>query len=104
MLGFIHDLLLSRAIVSGTVDKVGSGYVLGANLLAPDSGIVVARLSEEADSEDELIDALRRDGEFELWLQRVQLVADQVGFVDAWVGDGIAEAVELYEKALERVE
>ena len=50
------------------------------------------------------IDALRRDGDFELWLQRVQLVADQVGFVDAWVGDGIAEAVELYEKALERVE
>ena len=35
---------------------------------------------------------------------RGQVVADQVGFVDAWVGDGIAEAVELYEKALERVE
>lgn len=50
------------------------------------------------------IDALRRDGDFELWLQRVQLVADQVGFVDAWVGDGIADAVQLYEKALNRVE
>lgn len=52
----------------------------------------------------EQIDGLRRDETFELWLQRVQLVADQVGFVDAWVGDGIAEAIELYEKALEQVE
>ena len=50
------------------------------------------------------IDALRRDPDFELWLNRVQLVADQVGIVDAWLGDGIAEAVALYEKALESLE
>ena len=50
------------------------------------------------------IDGLRRDPDFELWLNRVQLVADQVGFVDAWLGDGIAEAVALYEKALESLD
>ncbi|WP_137148661.1 hypothetical protein [Mycolicibacterium sp. CR10] len=53
---------------------------------------------------NEQIDALRRDHEFEVWLSRVQLVADQVGIVDAWLGDGIAEAVALYEKALETLE
>ncbi|MDZ4233691.1 MAG: hypothetical protein U1C73_07995 [Dietzia sp.] len=53
---------------------------------------------------DEQIDGLRRDHDFELWLQRVQLVADQVGIVDAWLGDGIAEAVGLYEKALETLD
>ncbi len=50
------------------------------------------------------IDGLRRDHDFELWLNRVQLVADQVGIVDAWLGDGIAEAVSLYEKALESLD
>jgi hypothetical protein len=39
-----------------------------------------------------------------VWLNRVQLVADQVGIVDAWLGDGIAEAVALYEKALESLD
>ena len=53
---------------------------------------------------NEQIDALRRDHEFEGWLSSVQLVADQVGIVDAWLGDGIAEAVALYEKALETLE
>jgi len=50
------------------------------------------------------IDGLRRDPDFEVWLNRVQLVADQVGIVDAWLGDGIAEAVALYEKALESLD
>ena len=27
-------------------------------------------------------------------------VADQVAFVDSWVGNGIAEATDLYEQAL----
>ncbi|MCB0947723.1 MAG: hypothetical protein KDB44_00300 [Mycobacterium sp.] len=52
----------------------------------------------------EQIDGLRRDPDFEVWLNRVQLVADQVGIVDAWLGDGIAEAVTLYEKALDAVD
>ncbi|UXA17465.1 hypothetical protein [Mycobacterium sp. SMC-4] len=50
------------------------------------------------------IDDLRRDESFGLWLSRVQLVADQVGIVDAWLGDGVAEAVSLYEKALQTLE
>ncbi|MGP4055018.1 hypothetical protein ACTWP6_09405 [Mycobacterium sp. 4D054] len=50
------------------------------------------------------IDDLRRDHDFELWLTRVQLVADQVGVADAWLGDGIAEAVSLYRKALENLD
>ncbi|MGB0436505.1 MAG: hypothetical protein ACPGVY_04630 [Mycobacterium sp.] len=50
------------------------------------------------------IDGLRRDPDFELWLNRAQLVADEVGIVDAWLGDGIADAVELYEKALESLD
>ena len=52
----------------------------------------------------EQIVGLRRDESFGVWLSRVQLVADHVGVVDAWVGDGIAEAVSLYEKALEALE
>lgn len=51
---------------------------------------------------DEQIDALRHDDDFRVWVNRVQLVADRVGVVDAWVGDGIAEASDLYEKALRK--
>jgi len=50
----------------------------------------------------EQIDALRHDDEFQVWVNRIQMVADRVGFVDAWVGDGIAEASELYEQALRK--
>jgi hypothetical protein len=32
------------------------------------------------------------------------LVADKVGAVDAWVGDGLAEAFELYEEALRKLD
>ena len=50
----------------------------------------------------EQIDALRHDDDFQVWVNRVQLVADRVGIVDAWVGDGIAEASDLYEQALRK--
>ncbi len=50
----------------------------------------------------EQIDALRHDEDFQVWVNRVQLVADRVGIVDAWVGDGIAEAIDLYEQALRK--
>jgi hypothetical protein len=50
----------------------------------------------------EQIDALRHDDEFQVWMNRVQLVADRVGVVDTWVGDGIAEATDLYEQALQK--
>ena len=48
----------------------------------------------------EQIDALRTDQGFQTWATQVQLVADKVGIVDAWVGDGMGEAFALYEEAL----
>jgi hypothetical protein len=50
----------------------------------------------------EQIDALRRDTEFQSWVTQIQLVADSVGIVDAWVNDGLAEAIGLYEVALRK--
>lgn len=46
------------------------------------------------------IDALRRAPDFEQWATRVQLVADRVGMVEAWVNDGLGEAMDLYREAL----
>lgn len=50
------------------------------------------------------IDALRRDQNFQRWVTQVQLVADRVGMVDAWVNDGLGEAYDLYEEALKRLD
>ena len=50
----------------------------------------------------EQIDALRHDADFQSWVNQVQLVADRVGIVDAWVDDGLAEAIGLYEVALRK--
>src|SRR5690348_6346839 len=48
------------------------------------------------------VDALRHDDEFRVWVNRVQLVADRVAIVDAWVGEGIDEASDLYAEALRK--
>jgi hypothetical protein len=50
----------------------------------------------------EQIDALRSDADFLTWVNQVQLVADRVGIVDAWVNDGLTEAIGLYEVALRK--
>nr|WP_194945690.1 hypothetical protein [Mycolicibacterium malmesburyense]CRL66543.1 hypothetical protein CPGR_00008 [Mycolicibacterium malmesburyense] len=50
----------------------------------------------------EQIDALRRDADFQQFVNQVQLVADRVGMVDAWVNDGLEDAFGLYEKALHK--
>jgi hypothetical protein len=50
------------------------------------------------------IDSLRGDHDFGLWVTQVQLVADKVGIVDAWVNEGISEAIDLYEEALKRLD
>jgi hypothetical protein len=50
----------------------------------------------------EQIDTLRHDGDFQVWVNRVQLVADRVGIVDAWVDAGLTEATDLYEEALRK--
>jgi hypothetical protein len=50
----------------------------------------------------EQIDALRHNNDFQVWVNRVQLVADQVGIVDAWVDEGVTEAIDLYDEALRK--
>lgn len=50
----------------------------------------------------EQIDSLRGDADFLSWVNQVQLVADRVGIVDAWVNDGLTEAIGLYEIALRK--
>ncbi|MBJ7339721.1 hypothetical protein [Mycolicibacterium sp.] len=49
------------------------------------------------------IDALRTDPEFQAWVTQIQLVADKVGIVDAWVGTGLPDAFGLYEQALDKL-
>lgn len=51
----------------------------------------------------EQIAALRTDREFQTWVTQVQLVADKVGVVDAWVNDGLPAAYDLYEEALRKL-
>jgi hypothetical protein len=50
----------------------------------------------------EQIDSLRRADDFQSWLSQIQLVADRVGVVDAWVNQGLGEAISLYEDALRK--
>lgn len=50
------------------------------------------------------IAALHRDAEFQAWVNLVQMVADRVGIVDAWAGDGLVEAADIYEKAIEQLD
>jgi hypothetical protein len=49
------------------------------------------------------IDSLRQNSEFQRWVNVVQLVADKVGVVDAWVDQGIPEALSLYDDSLKQV-
>ncbi|BBZ30451.1 hypothetical protein MMAD_47460 [Mycolicibacterium madagascariense] len=48
----------------------------------------------------EQLDALREDATFQQWVTQIQLVADRVGIVDAWVNNGLPEAYALYDEAL----
>lgn len=48
------------------------------------------------------IDTLRRDDDFQSWVNQIQLVGDRVGMVDAWVNEGLSEAMSLYEDALRK--
>ena len=50
------------------------------------------------------IDALRHDTTFQQWVMQIQLVADRVGIVDAWVNNGLSEAYELYDEALRKLD
>jgi hypothetical protein len=50
------------------------------------------------------IEGLRGDQDFGRWVTQVQLVADKVGIVDAWVNEGLADAIGLYEDALKKLD
>ena len=50
------------------------------------------------------LDALRQNSGFQQWVMQIQLVADRVGIVDAWVNDGLGEAFDLYEEALRKLD
>lgn len=49
-----------RAFLTGRVEKLGSRYVLSAELMAPAEGRTVAGLSEDAARQEELLPAVRR--------------------------------------------
>jgi hypothetical protein len=52
----------------------------------------------------EQIGGLRDDHDFARWVTQIQLVADKVGIVDAWVNQGVPDAIGLYEEALEQLD
>jgi tetratricopeptide (TPR) repeat protein len=49
-----------RALVRGRLDRIGSRYVLGIELVEPDADRVVASLGEEGANESDLLGAIRR--------------------------------------------
>jgi len=49
-----------RALVRGRIEKLGSAYVMTAELVDPGKSLVVASLSEEARGQDQVLAAVRR--------------------------------------------
>jgi hypothetical protein len=46
------------------------------------------------------IDSLRRDEEFQQWVTRAQLNVEQFGVVDAFVDQGLGQAISRYQNEL----
>jgi hypothetical protein len=94
-LSFLKDALtgyLEELMSDGRIER------FDAAILKPQSnelgGFVLIQGTQQQ------IDALRHDAQFETYAHQVQLIADRVGIVDAWVGDGLSDAFGLYEAAL----
>ena len=51
----------------------------------------------------EQLDNLRRDEEFRRLVQRVDLIVDQLGIVDALVDEGLAEGMGMYQETIGEV-
>jgi len=49
-----------RTLLNGQIEKAGTHYLLSASLMDPASGTTLASVSEEADSRDEILVAVRR--------------------------------------------
>ncbi|KUH80502.1 MULTISPECIES: hypothetical protein [unclassified Mycobacterium] len=99
----VHALELLRQSTTGYLDRLqrdGRIERFDTAILRPQSvelgGFILIQGSQEQ------IDALRRDDEFQQWVTQIQLVADRVGMVDAWVNDGLGEAMGLYDEALRK--
>ena len=85
---------LSRLVQDGRIERFDTAILKPQTIEM--GGFVLIQGSRQQ------IDMLRRDDDFQLWLNQVQLVADRVGMVDAWVNDGLSEARDLYERALRK--
>lgn len=99
----VQALALLRETTTGYLQRLQQEQAIerfDTAILRPQSselgGFVLIQGSQEQ------IDSLRRDAEFQQWVNQVQLVADRVGMVDAWVNDGLDEAIGLYEEALRK--
>jgi hypothetical protein len=51
---------------------------------------------------EQQIDSLRRDEEFQRWIARVRLMTDDCGLADAYVDEGLARVMSLYQDVLEK--
>ena len=49
-----------RAVLAGRIERLGSTYLLSVDLIEPAEGATLASLSDEAESEDEILEALER--------------------------------------------
>ena len=49
-----------RALLTGRVERLGSAYVLSAELVEPGQGLAVASFAEEAESQEQVLPAVRR--------------------------------------------
>jgi hypothetical protein len=98
-----HALDLLKETTAGYLDRLAQdGRIerFDTAILRPQStelgGFILIQGTQEQ------IDALGRNDDFQAWVNQVQLVADRVGIVEAWVNDGLGEAIGLYEKALRK--
>lgn len=98
-------LELLKSSMTGYLDRLKQdGHIerFDATVLQPQStelgGFILIQGSKQQ------INALRTDSGFRQWVTQIQLVADRLGIVDAWVNDGLGEAFELYEEALRKLD
>ncbi|MEO3761090.1 hypothetical protein ABGB19_22765 [Mycobacterium sp. B14F4] len=99
----VEALALLRETTTGYLQRLQQANAIerfDTAILRPQStelgGFILIQGSQEQ------IDSLRRDAEFQQWIAQIQLVADHVGMVDAWVNDGLSEAIGLYDEALRK--
>jgi hypothetical protein len=95
--------LLKHSITDYLDELVGTGRIerFDTAILKPQSTELGGFILIQG-TRDQLA-SLRSDQNFARWATQVQLVADKVGLVDAWVGDGLDEAFGLYEDALRKL-